>query len=205
MVGILFVGLIAYQSLPVAPLPRSTSLPSRSPPASRRQRRDYGVIGRPAPGAAVRADPGVSQTTSSSGLGTTTVVVQFDLDRNIDAAANDIQAAINAASGQLPRELAFAADLSQGQPGRLPDPAAVRYLRRPASDRGRRQRRYQAGSADQPDFSGVGQVTIGGEQKPAIRIQLDPAKLVAKNISLEDVRTQLAITTVNTRPRADRR
>ena len=49
--------------------------------------------------------PGVSQTTSSSGLGTTTVVVQFDLDRNIDAAANDIQAAINAASGQLPREL----------------------------------------------------------------------------------------------------
>jgi HAE1 family hydrophobic/amphiphilic exporter-1 len=49
--------------------------------------------------------PGVSQTTSTSGLGATTVVVQFDLDRNIDAAANDIQSAINAASGQLPREL----------------------------------------------------------------------------------------------------
>ena len=152
MVGILFVGLIAYQNLPVAPLPKvdfptiqvSAQLPGASAETmassvAQPLERQFAQI------------PGVTQTTSSSGLGTTTVVVQFDLDRNIDAAANDIQAAINAASGQLPHEPAVAADLSQGQSRRLADPAAVGDLRRPAADRGRRQRRHQAGPADQPD------------------------------------------------------
>src|ERR1700741_2051053 len=95
MVGILFVGMIAYQSLPVAPLPKvdfptiqvSAQLPGASAEtmaASVAQplERQFAQI------------PGVAQTTSSSGLGATTVVVQFDLDRSIDAAANDIQAAI---------------------------------------------------------------------------------------------------------------
>lgn len=88
MVGILFVGLIAYQSLPVAPLPKvdfptiqvSAQLPGASAATmassvAQSLERQFAQI------------PGVSQTTSSSGLGTTTVVVQFDLDRNIDAAA----------------------------------------------------------------------------------------------------------------------
>jgi HAE1 family hydrophobic/amphiphilic exporter-1 len=104
MVGILFVGVVAYQNLPVAPLPKvdfptiqvSAQLPGASAETmassvAQPLERTFAQI------------PGVTQTTSSSGLGSTSITVQFDLDRNIDAAANDIQAAINAASGQLPR------------------------------------------------------------------------------------------------------
>src|SRR5690242_4739445 len=106
MVGILFVGVFAYQNLPVAPLPKvdfptiqvSAQLPGASAETmassvAQPLERTFAQI------------PGVTQTTSTSGLANTTVVVQFDLDRNIDGAANDIQAAINAASGQLPRNL----------------------------------------------------------------------------------------------------
>src|SRR5213076_806845 len=106
MAGILFVGVVAYPLLPVAPLPQvdfptiqvSAQLPGASAETmassvAQPLERQFAQI------------PGVSQTTSSSALGNTTVVVQFDLDRNIDAAANDIQSAINAASGQLPRDL----------------------------------------------------------------------------------------------------
>src|SRR6266850_1522136 len=101
--------------------------------------------------------PGIAQMTSTSYLGTTAVTIQFDLNRNIDGAANDVQAAINAASGAVDAQLAQ--QISQ--------------------------------------ISGVAQVTIGGQQKPSIRVQVDPAKLVAKGLSLEDVRSQIAITTVD--------
>src|SRR5688572_7552625 len=106
MVGILFVGLIAFPKLPVAPLPQvdfptiqvSAALPGASPETmassvAQPLERQFAQI------------PSVSQMTSTSGLGVTTIAVQFDLDRNIDAAANDIQAAINAAGGQLPQDL----------------------------------------------------------------------------------------------------
>ena len=69
--------------------------------------------------------PGIAQMTSTSYLGTAAVTIQFDLNRSIDGAANDVQGAINAASGQLPKNLPSPADLSQGQPGGLADPAAV--------------------------------------------------------------------------------
>ena len=141
--------------------------------------------------------PGVSQTTSSSGLGITTVVVQFDLDRNIDAAANDIQAAINAASGQLPRDLPSPPTYRKVNPANSPILLlSVTSDTLPLTEVDDNADTKLAQQISQ--ISGVGQVSIGGEQKPAIRIQLDPAKLVAKNLSLEDVRTQLAITTVNT-------
>ena len=126
MVGILFVGLVAYQNLPVAPLPQvdfptiqvSAQLPGASPETmassvAQPLERQFAQI------------PGVTQMTSSSGSADH-VIVQFDLDRNIDAAANDIQAAINAAGGQLPQEPPRAADLPQGQPGGLADPASCR-------------------------------------------------------------------------------
>ena len=197
MVGILFVGLIAYVNLPVAPLPKvdfptiqvSAQLPGASAETmaatvAQPLERQFSQI------------PGVTQTTSSSGLGSTTVVVQFDLDRNIDAAANDIQAAINAASGQLPRD--------------LPSPPTYRKVNLADSPILLLSVTSDAMSLTDVDdnadvklaqtisqISGVGQVNIGGEQKPAIRIQLDPAKLVTKNLSLEDVRAQLEITTVN--------
>jgi hydrophobic/amphiphilic exporter-1 (mainly G- bacteria), HAE1 family len=197
MVGILFVGIIAYQNLPVAPLPKvdfptiqvTATLPGASPAimassVAQPLERQFAQI------------PGVSQTTSSSGLGITTVVVQFDLDRNIDAAANDIQAAINAASGQLPQDLPSPPTYRKVNPADAPIlllSATSDTLPLTEVDDNADTKLAQQIS----QISGVGQVSIGGEQKPAIRIQLDPAKLVAKNLSLEDVRTQLAITTVN--------
>ena len=198
MVGILFVGVIAYQSLPVAPLPKvdfptiqvSAQLPGASAEtmaASVAQplERQFAQI------------PGVSQTTSSSGLGSTVVVVQFDLDRNIDAAANDIQAAINAASGQLPPNLPAPPTYRKVNPADSPILLlSVTSDALPLTVVDDNADTLLAQQISQ--IAGVGQVTIGGEQKPAIRVQLDPAKLVAKNLSLEDVRAQLAITTVNT-------
>ena len=197
MVGITFIGLVSYPNLPVAPLPKvdfptiqvSAALPGASPETmassvAQPLERQFAQI------------PGVSQTTSSSGLGSTTVVVQFDLDRNIDAAANDIQAAINAASGQLPRDLPSPPTYRKVNPADSPILLlSVTSDTMPLTDVDDNADTKLAQQISQ--ISGVGQVTIGGEQKPAIRIQLDPAKLVAKNISLEDVRTQLAITTVN--------
>src|SRR5215831_14167347 len=106
MAGVLFVGLVAYPLLPVAPLPQvdfptiqvSASLPGGSPETmassvAQPLERQFAQI------------PGIAQMTSTSSLGSTSVTIQFDLDRQIDAAANDVQAAINAASGQLPKNL----------------------------------------------------------------------------------------------------
>src|ERR1044072_6005030 len=193
MAGILFVGLVAYPLLPVAPLPKvdfptiqvSATLPGASPEtmaASVAQplERQFAQI------------PGVSQTTSMSGLGTTTVVVQFDLDRSIDAAANDIQSAINAASGQLPRDLPSPPTYRKVNPA--DSPILLLSVTSDALPLTEVDDNADTKLAQQISRTSVaGQVSIGGEQKPAIRIQLDPAKLVAKNIALEDVRTQLAI------------
>ena len=106
MAGILFVGIVAYPLLPVAPLPQvdfptiqvSASLPGGSPETmassvAQPLERQFAQI------------PGIAQMTSTSSLGSTAVTIQFDLNRNIDGAANDVQAAINAASGQLPKNL----------------------------------------------------------------------------------------------------
>jgi HAE1 family hydrophobic/amphiphilic exporter-1 len=198
MVGLLFVGLVAYPNLPVAPLPKvdfptiqvAALLPGASPETmassvAQPLERQFAQI------------PGVAQTTSSSGLGTTTIVVQFDLDRNIDAAANDIQSAINAAAGQLPRDLPSPPTYRKVNPADSPILIiSVTSDTLPLTELDDNADIKLAQQISQ--LSGVGQVTIGGEQKPAIRIQIDPAKLVAKNLSLEDVRAQLAVTTVNT-------
>ncbi|HVY42834.1 MAG TPA: multidrug efflux RND transporter permease subunit [Hyphomicrobiaceae bacterium] len=197
MVGILFLGLVAFPMLPVAPLPKvdfptiqvSASLPGASPDTmassvAQPLERQFAQI------------PGVTQTTSSSGLGSTTIVVQFELDRNIDAAANDIQSAINAASGQLPKNLPNPPTYRKVNPADSPILLlSVTSGAMPLTDVDDNADTKLAQQISQ--ISGVGQVTIGGEQKPAIRIQLDPAKLVAKNLSLEDVRIPLSITTVN--------
>ncbi|MBY0561106.1 efflux RND transporter permease subunit [Hyphomicrobium sp.] len=197
MVGILFVGVVSFLNLPVAPLPQidfptiqvSATLPGASPETmasnvAQPLERQFAQI------------PGVTQTTSTSGLGVTTVVVQFDLNRDIDGAANDIQAAINAASGQLPQ------NLPQPPIYRKVNPADSPILIMSASS----EEMPLTTVDDNADtklaqqisqISGVGQVTIGGEQKPAIRIQLDPAKLYARNLTLEEVRIPLSITTVN--------
>ena len=197
MMGLLFVGLVAYPNLPVAPLPQvdfptiqvSASLPGANPDTmatsvAQPLERQFAQI------------PGVTQTTSTSGLGTTTVVVQFDLDRNIDAAANDIQAAINAASGQLPSDLPSPPTYRKVNPADAPImllSATSDVLPLTVVDDNADTKLAQRIS----QIQGVGLVSIGGEQKPAIRVQIDPARLVTKGLSLEDVRARLALTTVN--------
>ena len=106
MVGVLFVGLIAYPQLPVAPLPQidfptiqvSAALPGASPETM------ASSVAQPLETQFAQI-PGVAEMSSASSLGTTSITIQFELNRNIDAAANDVQAAINAASGQLPKNL----------------------------------------------------------------------------------------------------
>ena len=197
MVGILFVGVIAFLNLPVAPLPQidfptiqvSANLPGASPETmasnvAQPLERQFAQI------------PGVTQTTSTSGLGVTTVVVQFDLDRNIDGAANDIQAAINAAGGQLPNDLPSPPIYRKVNPA--DSPIMILSATSDAMPLTEVDDNADIKLAQQiSQISGVGQVSIGGEQKPSIRVQLDPAKLYARNLTLDDVRIPLSITTVN--------
>jgi len=196
MIGVLFVGIVVYPRLPVAPLPQvdfptiqvSASLPGASPETM------ASAVAQPLE--TQFAQIRVAQMTSTSVLGSAAITIQFDLDRNVDAAANDVQAAINAASGQLPKN--------------LPSPPTYRKVN-PADSPilllGATSDTLPLTEVDDvietklapqiSQVSGVAQVSIGGQQKPAIRIQLDPAKLVAKGLSLEDVRTPLSVTTVD--------
>ncbi len=140
--------------------------------------------------------PRVAQMTSTSVLGSAAITIQFDLDRNIDAAANDVQAAINAASGQLPKNLPSPPTFRKVNPADLPILLlGVTSETLPLTEVDDIIETKLVPQISQ--ISGVAQVSIGGQQKPAIRIQLDPAKLVAKGLSLEDVRAPLSITTVD--------
>ncbi len=197
MVGVLFVGVVVYPRLPVAPLPQvdfptiqvSASLPGASPDTmasavAQALETQFAQI------------PGVAQMTSTSTLGSTSITVQFDLERNIDAAANDVQAAINAASGQLPKNLPTPPTYRKVNPADSPILLlGVTSDTLPLTEVDDYIETKLAQQLSQ--ISGVAQVSIGGQQKPAIRIQLDPAKLVAKGLSLEDVRVPLSVTTVD--------
>jgi HAE1 family hydrophobic/amphiphilic exporter-1 len=197
MAGILFVGLVAYPQLPVAPLPQvdfptiqvSATLPGASPETmatsvAQPLERQFAQI------------PGITQMTSTSSLSSTSVTIQFDLNRSIDAATNDVLGGINAAGGQLPKSLPTPPTYRKVNPADSPilllsmtsDTLPVTEV----DDYADNQMAQQISQ-----ISGVAQVTIGGQQKPAVRIQIDPAKLVAKGLSLEDVRNQIAASTVD--------
>jgi HAE1 family hydrophobic/amphiphilic exporter-1 len=197
MAGILFVGLVAYPLLPVAPLPQvdfptiqiTATLPGASPETmassvAQPLERQFAQI------------PGIAQMTSTSYLGTAAVTIQFDLNRSIDGAANDVQGAINAASGQLPKNLPSPPTYRKVNPADSPilllSASSDSLPLTTVSDAVDAQLAQQISQ-----ISGVAQVIIGGQQKPSIRVQVDPAKLVAKGLSLEDVRNQIAITTVD--------
>ena len=197
MAGILFVGLVAYPLLPVAPLPQvdfptiqvSANLPGGSPETM------ASSVAQPLERQLAQI-PGIAQMTSTSSLGSAAVTIQFDLNRSIDGAANDVQAAINAASGQLPKNLPSPPTYRKVNPADSPilllSATSDTLPLTEVSDDTDAQLAQQISQ-----ISGVAQVFIGGQQKPAIRIQIDPAKLVAKGLSLEDVRSQIAITTVD--------
>ena len=197
MVGVLFVGIVVYPKLPVAPLPQVDfpDHPGLREPARRQPDTMASAVAQPLETQFAQI-PGVAQMTSTSALGSTAITIQFDLDRNIDAAANDVQAAINAASGQLPKNLPTPPTYRKVNPADSPIlllGATSDTLPLTTVDDYVETKLAQQIS----QIAGVAQVSIGGQQKPAIRIQLDPAKLVAKGLSLEDVRIPLSVTTVD--------
>src|SRR5450432_441096 len=197
MAGLLFVGLIAYPQLPVAPLPQidfptiqvSAQLPGASPDTM------ASSVAQPLETQFAQI-AGVTEMSSVSTLGSTQITVQFSLDRNIDGAANDLQAAINAAGGQLPKNLPSPPTYRKVNPADSPImllAATSDSMPLTELDDNVETRLVQQIS----QVPGVAQVLVGGQQKPAIRVQLDPAKLVAKGLSLEDVRTALSVVTVD--------
>ena len=196
MAGILFVGAAAYPLLPVAPLPQvdfptiqvTTQLPGADPVTMASSvtaplERQFAEI------------PGVTQMTSSSVLGISSITVQFDLNRDIDAAAGDIQAAINAAGGQLPKNLPSPPSYRKVNPADSPILIfAVHSDSLPITAVDDYAENILVQNISQ--IPGVAQVNIGGQQKPAVRIQVDPQKLAAMGIGLEDLRA--AITNLTT-------
>jgi hydrophobe/amphiphile efflux-1 (HAE1) family protein len=197
MAAVLLTGLAAYPLLPVAPLPRidfptiavTGSLPGASPETmastvAQPLERQFSQI------------PGVAELTSVSVLGTTQVVVQFDLDRNIDAAAGDIQAAINAASGQLPKTLPGPPTYRKVNPSDSPILIlSVQSDTMPLIEVDDWADNILSQQISQ--IAGVSQVSIGGEQKRSIRVQIDPARIAAMGMTLEDVRNTLVGATVD--------
>src|SRR5215475_6786104 len=197
MAGILFVGLVAYPLLPVAPLPQvdfptiqvTANLPGASPEtmaSSVAQPLEYqfGQI------------PGVSQLTSTSVYNQTQIIVQFDLDRNIDAAAGDIQAAIDAAGGQLPKNLPSPPSYKKVNPA--DSPILVMSVQSDVLPTPQVDDAAETIVAQQISrVPGVGIVTVGGQQKPAVRVEVDPAKLAALGIQLEDVASVISTATVD--------
>ncbi len=197
MAALLLVGLAAYPLLPVAPLPRvdfptisvTATLPGASPETmastvAQPLEREFSQI------------PGVSQMTSLSVLGQTTVLVQFELSRNIDAAAQDIQSEINAAGGQLPKTLPSPPPYRKVNPSDSPILImALTSDEQPLINVDDYADNILSQQLSQ--VSGVSQVLIGGEQKRAVRVQIDPARLAAMGMTLEDVRAMLVNATVD--------
>src|SRR5208283_5416388 len=195
--ALLLAGVLGYMQLPVAPLPQidfpvisvGAALPGASPETMASSvatplERQFGRIA------------GINQMTSSSQLGSTGVTMQFDLDRNIDAAARDVQAAINAARGYLP------ADLPSNPTYRKVNPAdAPILILALTSETVGKPQMYDAASSiiaqKLSQVKGVGQVFVGGSSLSAVRVELSPMALSKYGISLENVRNVLSGTNAN--------
>jgi hydrophobe/amphiphile efflux-1 (HAE1) family protein len=197
MAGVVLIGIAAYPLLPVAPLPQvdfptiqvSAGLPGASPETM------ASSVAQPLEGK-FSLIPGLTQMTSTSALGLTAITLQFELGRNIDGAAGDVQAAINAAGGQLPKTLPSPPTYRKVNPADPPILVlAVHSTDFPMIKVDDYAENILAQQISQ--LSGVAQVEIGGQQKPAVRVQVDPAKLASMGMSLEDVRSVMVATTVN--------
>src|SRR2546423_2223191 len=134
--------------------------------------------------------PGFAQMTSVSGFGSSQITLQFELSRSSDAAEQDVQAAINAASNLLPRTLPTPPTYSKSNPADVPVISlAVRSDTTPLSVVDDYADSILAQKLSQ--VSGVGLVTLNGGQRPAVRVQVDPVALAGRGLTLEDVRTLL--------------
>jgi multidrug efflux pump len=195
--AVALAGLLSFRLLPVSPLPQvdfptiqiSAGLPGASPETMASSvatplERQFGRIA------------GISQMTSSSSLGATSVTLQFDLDRDIDGAARDVQAAINAARGQLPANLPSNPTYRKVNPADAP--AMILAL---TSDTVPRETMYDVASSvlaqRLSQVPGVGQVNVGGGALPAVRVELDPGLLNHYGIGLDTVRAVLAAANAN--------
>jgi multidrug efflux pump len=195
--GILIAGGVAYNFLPVAPLP-SVDIPTIVVFAAR-------PGADPETMAASIAAPlerrlgeiaGITEITSTSSVGSTSIIVQFDIARDIEGAAHDVQAAINAATGDLPADLPTRPYFRKFNPADAPimtialtsdtlSPAAIYD----AADSILAQRLSQ--------IEGVAQVQVNGAEKPAVRVRLDPAALSAAGIAAQDIYTVIRQANVN--------
>jgi multidrug efflux pump len=196
-IALLLAGGLAYMQLPVAPLPQidfpvisvGASLPGASPETMASAvatplERQFGRIA------------GINQMTSSSQLGSTGITMQFDLNRNIDAAARDVQAAINAARGYLPSDLPSNPTYRKINPADSP----VIILEMTSEAMTQDQMYDVADSIMGQKLSqveGVGQVFVWGSSQPAVRIEANPHILNQMNLGLEGVRTAVAAQNAN--------
>ena len=201
-IAVAAAGVLGYLLLPVAPLPQvefptisvGAALPGASPETMASSvatplERQFGRIA------------GITEMTSVSTLGSSAVTLQFDLNRNIDAAARDVQAAINAARSNLP------ANLPNNPTYRKVNPAdAPILILSLTSDTYDKAHMYDAASSilqqKISQISGVGQVLVGGGALPAVRVEVNPTRLNAMGLNLEDVRTALTNANAN-RPKGD--
>src|SRR5262249_1997510 len=195
--ALLAAGAAAFTQLPVAPLPRvdyptinvNANLPGASPEtmasavATPLERR-FGRIA------------GLTEMTSQNTLGATSITLQFDLDRDVDSAARDVQAAINAAGGELPTNLPFRPNYRKVNPSAAPIMIiSVKSDTLPLSQVCDSANTVLAQKIAQ--VNGVGQVFVGGGQQPAVRVQANPEALASAGLGLEDVRQTIASQTVD--------
>ncbi|HEU4532658.1 MAG TPA: efflux RND transporter permease subunit, partial [Polyangiaceae bacterium] len=197
MIGLLLAGALAFTQLPVSALPQvdyptivvSTYLPGASAQTVAESittplERQFGQI------------PSLAQMTSISSAGGSQVTLTFGLERAIDAAEQDVQAAINAASNLLPRTLPTPPTYSKSNPADTPIlTLAVRSKSLPLTEVNDVADSILAQKIAQ--VSGVGLVTLGGSQRPAVRVQADPQALAGSGLTLEDVRLAIVAANVN--------
>jgi multidrug efflux pump len=196
-VAVLMAGALGYSMLPVAPLPQvefptisvSAGLPGADPETMASSvatplERQFGRIA------------GVTQMTSNSSSGSTGITLQFDLDRDIDAAARDVQAAINAARGQLPANLPSNPNWRKVNPADAP--IMILAL---TSDVQTQPAMYDVADTilaqKISQIEGIGQVFVGGSARPGVRVELNPLMLSNMNVGIDAVRTALGAANAN--------
>ena len=195
--ALVLLGLIAFPRLPIAPLPEAefptiqvnALLPGASPDTM------ASSVATPLE-VQFSAIPGMTQMTSSSALGSTTLTLQFTLDKSIDTAAQEVQAAINTAAGKLPKDMPTLPTWRKVNPADSPVLIlSVSSTQMPGTELSDYAETLLARQLSQVD--GVGQVNITGQQRPAIRVQASADKLAAIGLTLADIRLAIQQTSLN--------
>jgi len=195
--ALVLVGIIAFPRLPIAPLPEaefptiqvSAQLPGASPDTM------ASSVATPLE-VQFSAIPGMTQMTSSSALGSTLLTLQFTLDKSIDTAAQEVQAAINTAAGKLPKDMPTLPTWKKVNPADSPVLIlSVSSTQMPGTELSDLVETLLARQISQID--GVGQINITGQQRPAIRVQASADKLAAIGLTLADIRLAIQQTSLN--------